>query len=368
MQNALSLLIASILLCSAAYAQEQPIIAKKVGAYFQLELHRPDGKHSYFVMDTGSTGIVGSAKFFTPTKEEKSGGTCVPFGYSSSGNRYAGYIVKRDLSFGTIGEQPTKHLKDFPVYAAVQRCPAGKTPNCSSTPPEGCTLNPQVYMMGVGFDQASSFSQKDDDSNAINNPFLNLVDTNGKPLPQQNYALSSIKASSPALDVYLASPQNPLPNLGQTITVPLSKPADGAETLITPQLAFALRDKTTGKPVFPTDAPQPVRFLPDTGISYGILSVSNRSAPCCTEGTSKSKIDTSAYDFQLFATPESKTPLTNLSYGTDQPLGQSARWSLNHPAGSTLFFNSGQLFFQSCNYFYDPASSEITFSCHAADQ
>ncbi|GHB32474.1 hypothetical protein GCM10007094_21670 [Pseudovibrio japonicus] len=351
---------------------EEPITAKKIGPYFQLEIHTdtPSGeaKKSIFVMDTGSTGIVGSAGFFIPTVAEQASSTCKTLSYSSSGNTYAGYIIKRDLTFGTPGEAPTKHLKDFPVFAAVQHCPNSKnTPTCSTTPPPSCNHNPKVFMMGVGFDSPDGFSEAASDQPNAANPFLNLVEENGTPFENQNYALTNAQSDSSSIDVYLASSQNPLPNLGKSLTLPLSASSTKPTELVAPLLPFAITSKANGEIIYPPDGPKTARILPDTGISFGIVSVAEAAVPCCTSSADSGQIETSDYQMQLYTDEQSKDLLVTLSYGKDQPLGNSARWSLGHTGVSPMLFNSGQQFFEHCNYFYSPADRQVTLSC-ASDQ
>ncbi|MGH0000009.1 hypothetical protein ACQU0X_08010 [Pseudovibrio ascidiaceicola] len=369
MKPQLLLFLLSTGLANLAHAQDNDAItAKKIGPYFQLEIQTttPSGeeKNSIFVMDTGSTGIVGSAGFFIPTAEEQANSTCSILSYSSSGNTYAGYIINRDLSFGTPGKAPTKHLKNFPVFAAVQHCPNSKNkPTCSKTPAPTCNHNPKVFMMGVGFDSPHGISQVDAEQANPTNPFLNLVDDNGAPFKNQNYALTSTHSNSSSIDVYLASTQNPLPNLGKTLTLPLSTSPANPMALVAPVLPFAITCKSNGKVVYPPTGPQPARILPDTGISYGIVSVPEATPPCCTASPNSGQIETSDYEMQLYVNEQSKEPLVALSYGSNQALGHSARWSLGHKDVSPMLFNSGQLFFEHCNYFYSPADKQVTLSC-----
>ncbi len=367
MKTQLLLIVASALLSNVVQAADTPITAERSSNLYRLEIHTKTGEKSRFVMDTGSTGIIGSAPFFGLSKTEQDPQKCQKFHYSSSGNRYAGYIVNRDLTFGTPDKTPTKHLKDFPVFAAVQWCPKNAgDPNCTTKPPSSkCKVNPDIYMMGVGFDRPETFPTKI--TNHINkaNPFLNLVDDKGAPLKNQNYALSKAESGKGNIDVYLASEKNPLPDLGITLELPLADSNIVPNDLAAPEIPFAIVKKSDQTKVFPQGKTENARLLPDTGIHFGIVSVSESKAPCClspSDGKANS-IDTKSYEMQLFKTPTDKKPFTTLEYGPKQSLGQSARWSLGHPKKNSMLFNSGQLFFENCNYFYSPQEKQIILSC-----
>lgn len=316
------------------------------------------GKHSgssTFLMDTGSTGIVGRASFFQVTEQEKKASGCTTYGYSSSGNSYTGYTIKRSFNLSSPGMKGIKAgLDDLPVFAANKRCPSGIKAQCGVTQKK-CITNPKVFMMGVGFKKAEK-------GHSVNskNPLLNIKAMARGDLPR-TFLISPVN-NKKRLPLTLGINADKVPPLNASASYKLSNYK--ASSTLLPMVAFALEDGSSFKT-------HTARLLPDTGIGYGILSTTQKKSPCCVDKSltcpsskrGKNITLNKGTTVVLYASANSKKELTRITY--NEPGRKCVRWSNNHTSAPSWLYNSGRSFFSACSFFFAPEQNEAMINCNS---
>ncbi|MEH3144174.1 MAG: autotransporter domain-containing protein [Methylobacterium frigidaeris] len=123
---------------------------------------------AYFIMDTGSTGILISSSEIPNFKDIKAGGRSGTLVYSSSGIVNDGVYL--DLPVTVTGANGNSVTSTVSVLAVTQRsCQTGAR-HCDPT-----TINDQkIFMMGVGFGRETDIQPK---GTPDKNPFLNVTST-----------------------------------------------------------------------------------------------------------------------------------------------------------------------------------------------
>jgi len=355
--------LATLIPYGALASDAVELMASAKGNYYELTMNvKESGNQGPFVVDTGSTGIQGSAHFFGLTQDEQKQGTCQYNGYSSSGNSYAGYIINRTITLRSTKKAytGTATISNIPVMAVVQSCPKGTKAECGVKAPKGCTNTSHVSMMGVGF---GTYGQAKKTPVNPNNPFLNIDQMTNGTLPKTYLAGP---ATSDGLMFTLGVDPDNLP-FETPHTFPLTGTDEQAGSFVGPLGKIVITTKDGSS--YPTKgATLPARLLPDTGISYGIASVQDSKPPCCVDTSvscrgSKNTFPTGTTVSYFPLTSTSKA-LTSIKYTSNTSgTGQCLRWSLGHTSNSALF-NSGRAFFDKCALLYAPENNTMTIGCN----
>lgn len=348
------------------------LMASPRGGYYQMMMSvKESGNSGWYVVDTGSTGIRGSAHFFGLTEAEQKG-ACEYKGYSSSGISYAGYTVNRTITLRSINPayKGAVTVSNIPVFAAVQSCPKGTKAQCTTTPRNDCTNTPHVSMMGVGYGRYAQAK-----ATPVNpaNPFINIDRMVDGELPRTY--LAGPLSSDGLMFTLGAAVHTPLPyKASQTFAV--TGTYQNQNSLVGPVGRFVITDGTTGEVLYPqVPVELTARLLPDTGIGYGIVSVTGNGAPCCVDKSlhcrgSKNSLppDTTV---QFFGPVAGQGPLTSITYPANKDgKSQCLRWSVQPIAkkppvpATTPLFNSGHAFFKACGLLYAPEANTMTIGCN----
>jgi|GEM_PF-2632510 len=336
---------------------------KSQNYYLSMHINKT-GKNSWFIVDTGSTGVRGPANFFGLTANERQG-TCVHKTYSSSGNNYAGYVVNRNITLRSTLKSQTNvvSVDNLAVFAVMQSCQKGVTAQCGGAAPKGCTNTPKVFMMGVGLGRYAKTSPP-----PINpgNPLLNTQKMASGQLPRSYLAVAS--KTTPGLVFTLGATTSDFPSYSTSHTFKISQTGQKTGALVGALGQFVIVDGETDKPLYPLKDRITARLMPDTGLKYGILSVPQSTPPCCNAkpvscGGSTKGLPTGT-KVAFYATPNSTAPLTTIQYPSPTSTAQQClRWSLNNSSNSALF-NSGRAFFDKCALLYQPGKNTIDIGCN----
>jgi len=337
--------------------------------YYQLMMSvKESGHHGLFVVDTGSTGIRGSAHFFGLTDQEKTS-ACVKTGYSSSGYSYAGYRVKRTISLHSPNGNMVS-VPNIPVMAVVQSCKKGVTAECGvETAPNGCTNTPHVSMMGVGF---QTYAQAKQSPVSPKNAFLNIAQMAAGTLPRTYLAGPAVANGLPFT---LGVEAGNLPPFKSTQSFALTGTGQGASALVGPQGQIVIMNSKTGEVLYPAEGGLPTRLLPDTGIGYGIVSVLENKAPCCVDTAVKCRSSKNTFPpdttVLFYGSQTAPSALTSIDYTSNaRGTGQCLRWSLQGKPRNpkkptkTPLFNSGKAFFGKCALLYAPENNTMQIGCN----
>jgi len=301
-----------------------------------------------YVMDTGSNGILISQDKFNPT-----GATYVGMGtetLTSDGITYTGKLYTTNVGINNVpaGGGPLT----LAATATVTVLDVTSTTTCAKVAPFNCTTNTNptdIAYMGVGFNRNVSTVTPDVSSQVINtNPFINIV------------SIGPGHAAATGI------------NQGYIIT-------DSGVTLgltSANTTGYALVKLTPDPGATPTNQPGTIwgqapvvlsvgghagagTILPDAGINYAFLTPPVYVGQTTCPGTPQPACLPSNVPVLVYL-PGQATPVASYTLTQAGSPLTPTEIALN-PPDSTTFLNTGRLFYQGFDYFYDPTNGYVGY-------
>jgi uncharacterized protein with beta-barrel porin domain len=304
-----------------------------------------------FILDTGSLGLVADPKHYTPNKNAGDV-QLAPFAtitYSTSGNNPTGPLWMTNVQInGTNGQSVTARV---PVLASSQL---------------------GYKQLGIGFDRGGITIGTGADAAPANasynmNPFLALVSGPGVSTMQPGYVIGMKGfrdlGLGPGILLGLNS-QNTSGFAFQQLPTGAQQPyygysIGGVSSLVQWSSQTGSVSITTRGQTYDLDA---LSFLPDSGISYMIVTAPNNDVPvgrgtCSDTGPRQHDCLHKGAVVKVFLPGQSQAAY---SFTVDDG-ARSTPFGVQVTDGSTPFSNLGRTFFENLNYLYDPVNGFVGY-------
>ncbi|CAN5878676.1 autotransporter domain-containing protein [soil metagenome] len=310
----------------------------------QIWLSLNGGTPTLFTMDTGSSGLIASAKNNQGQTVFPVAGPSLGAGnqyYDSSGVRLNGQFYLTDVSIRSSSTTEVTTAKVVALLVQNQTCQftdKGCTPNSD---PSG------IAYMGVGFDRGVS-AITPPGSNTNVNPFINV--NSGNPNYAQGYIVTN---SGVQLGLTNASTAN------YAFVKLMANPAAGGQASaawLSAPMTITVGGATGSGTV-----------LPDSGINYAFLTPptgANISTTSCANPPGGSGCANPGLPIQVYLPGQTTPQLAFYNFTTinSDTLRAPLTPQVTQLAGGTaVFLNTGREFYEGFNYLFDPVNGFVGY-------